>query len=114
MEGQEYYITFVRKEIREFLKSTVSQNNLDIEKAKVIATEVNGSLVQTISTRDALSKVLSNLSGRFPELKAGIHFANQRYIIEKNQRFVDEKIIPLVESNDLDKAIAYLNTISSQ
>lgn len=111
MNNEDNYITYLRKGLREYLKSDLSLNNISQEKAVILATAINEKITHQIKDLTLLNTAMSQLSAQYPELSLTFDSINQKYSFEKKRRLIDESILKLVDANELDKALEELNQL---
>lgn len=112
MDNQVDYISFLRKSLREYLKAGVTFNNFDQNRAVILASEIDKTITHKLSTSEMLAGATKQLSGQYPELGPAINGINQRFLLEKKKKIVDEDIIRLIEANELDKALTTLHELN--
>jgi len=111
MFDQQYYITELRKYLRNYLETDISANYLTLPQAQVLAKEIDDQITHTITDQNQLKQISQNLINKYPELKPAFEQAYFNISLDIKRNLVDTEIMSLIDQGLLDQALSKLLTL---
>lgn len=104
-------ITCLRASLRKYLEEEISEQRIDVETAKRIATYANEKISQQLVSWSEIEKAMVELKQEFPVMEEAVKMVGWKCSLDEKKKYVDDYVLKMISEGRLDEALAGMEKI---
>lgn len=111
--GVQNEITCLRASLRKYLEEEISEQRMDVETAKKIATYANEKINQQLTSRLEIEGAMMELKQEFPIMDEAVRMVGWKCSLDEKKKYIDDYVLKMISEGKLDEALTGMEKIDT-